>query len=36
GVMLGKVLGSIIGHRAEIFGGVMLIAIGTWILFSHL
>ncbi|MGE6324844.1 manganese efflux pump MntP family protein [Psychrobacter sp. NPDC078370] len=36
GVMLGKVLGSLIGHRAEIFGGVMLIAIGAWILFSHL
>lgn len=36
GVMLGKVLGSLIGHRAEIFGGVMLIAIGAWILLSHL
>ncbi|MBA6243249.1 MULTISPECIES: manganese efflux pump MntP [Psychrobacter] len=36
GVMLGKVLGSLIGHRAEVFGGVMLIAIGAWILLSHL
>ncbi len=35
GVMLGKVLGSLIGHKAEMFGGLMLIAIGGWILFSH-
>lgn len=36
GVMLGKALGSLIGHKAEAFGGVMLIIIGTWILLSHL
>ena len=36
GVMLGKALGSLIGHKAEIFGGLMLIAIGGWILSSHL
>ena len=36
GVMLGRILGSLIGHRAEVFGGFMLIAIGTWILLSHL
>ncbi|MDX2374130.1 manganese efflux pump MntP family protein [Psychrobacter sp. PP-21] len=36
GVMLGRVLGSLIGHKAEVFGGFMLIAIGTWILLSHL
>jgi manganese efflux pump family protein len=36
GVMLGKALGSLIGHKAEVFGGFMLIAIGAWILFSHL
>jgi len=36
GVMLGKALGSLIGHKAEMFGGVMLIAIGGWILASHL
>lgn len=36
GVMLGKVLGSLFGHRIEIFGGLMLIAIGAWILVSHL
>jgi len=35
GVMHGKVLGSLIGHKAEMFGGLMLIAIGGWILFSH-
>lgn len=36
GIMLGKVVGSILGHKAEIMGGVTLIAIGTWILFGHL
>ncbi len=36
GVLLGKALGSLIGHRAEIFGGLMLIVIGGWILASHL
>lgn len=36
GVMLGRVVGAVIGHRAEIFGGVMLIGVGFWILSSHL
>ncbi|BFM02868.1 hypothetical protein Psyaliredsea_15150 [Psychrobacter alimentarius] len=36
GVMLGKALGSLIGHKAEAFGGVMLVVIGAWILISHL
>ncbi|WP_265090589.1 manganese efflux pump MntP family protein [Psychrobacter aestuarii] len=36
GVMLGKALGALIGHRAEMFGGAMLVAIGTWILLSHM
>lgn len=36
GVMLGRVVGSVLGHRAEIFGGVTLIAVGGWILASHL
>lgn len=36
GVMVGRVVGSVLGHRAEIFGGVMLIGVGVWILSSHL
>lgn len=36
GVMVGRVVGSVLGHRAEIFGGVTLIGVGVWILSSHL
>ena len=36
GVMLGRVLGTAIGKRAEIAGGVLLIAIGSAILAQHL
>ncbi|MES2185824.1 MAG: manganese efflux pump MntP [Pseudomonadota bacterium] len=36
GVMLGRVLGTLIGKRAEILGGVILIAIGFFILYEHL
>jgi len=36
GVMLGRVLGVIAGKRAEIAGGVLLMAIGTLILVEHL
>jgi len=36
GVMLGRVLGNIAGKRAEIVGGVLLIGIGTAILYQHL
>jgi putative Mn2+ efflux pump MntP len=36
GVMLGRVLGAVIGRRAEIAGGVILIAIGSTILAEHL
>lgn len=36
GVMVGRFLGSIAGKRAEIFGGLMLIGIGTAILYEHL
>lgn len=36
GIMLGRVLGSLAGHRAEIAGGVILIGIGCTILFEHL
>jgi putative Mn2+ efflux pump MntP len=36
GVMVGRLLGSIAGRRAEVAGGVVLIAIGSWILVDHL
>ena len=36
GVMLGRVLGAVVGKRAEMIGGVILILIGTVILFEHL
>ena len=36
GIMLGRVLGSMIGKRAEIVGGVILIVVGSVILFEHL
>lgn len=36
GVMLGRILGSLAGRRAEIIGGCMLIAIGSVILYEHL
>jgi putative Mn2+ efflux pump MntP len=36
GVMLGRLLGSLAGRRAEIMGGVILIGIGTLILVDHL
>lgn len=36
GVMLGRVLGAIAGQRAEVVGGLVLIAIGTTILVEHL
>jgi len=36
GVMLGRVLGKFVGRRAEIFGGLVLIGVGTSILFEHL
>jgi putative Mn2+ efflux pump MntP len=35
GVMLGRVLGVIAGRRAEMVGGLMLIAIGCLILYEH-
>ncbi|WP_113906698.1 manganese efflux pump MntP [Aliidiomarina celeris] len=35
GVMIGRAVGSVLGHRAEIFGGVTLIAVGVWILAGH-
>lgn len=36
GVMLGRVMGAVIGKRAEIIGGVVLIGIGSVILHEHL
>ncbi|WP_349985360.1 manganese efflux pump MntP family protein [Stenotrophomonas sp. WHRI 8082] len=36
GIMLGRVLGSLIGKRAEIIGGVILMIIGSTILYEHL
>ena len=36
GIMLGRVLGVMIGKRAEIAGGVILIIVGSMILYEHL
>jgi len=36
GIMLGRVLGDMIGKRAEIVGGVILILVGSAILYEHL
>lgn len=36
GIMLGRALGTIIGKRAEIAGGVILIVVGGAILYEHL
>ncbi|MFM9881363.1 MAG: manganese efflux pump MntP [Burkholderiaceae bacterium] len=36
GIMLGRILGSLAGKRAEIMGGMVLIAIGASILHEHL
>lgn len=36
GIMLGRALGSMVGKRAEIIGGIILILIGATILYEHL
>ncbi|WP_339488465.1 manganese efflux pump MntP [Pseudomonas sp. EL_65y_Pfl2_R95] len=36
GVMLGRVLGNVVGKRAEIIGGVVLMLVGAAILYEHL
>ena len=36
GIMLGRVLGALAGRRAEIVGGLLLVAIGSLILHEHL
>lgn len=35
GVMAGRVLGTLIGKRAEIAGGIVLVAVGAAILYDH-
>ncbi|MEL7799337.1 MULTISPECIES: manganese efflux pump [Idiomarina] len=36
GVMLGRFVGAVISHWAEMFGGITLIGVGFWILLSHI
>ena len=36
GMLIGRLIGPLLGKRAEILGGVVLIAIGVQILWSHL
>ncbi|CAN5262438.1 manganese efflux pump MntP family protein [soil metagenome] len=36
GIMVGRLLGAVVGRRAEIFGGVILIGVGSTILYEHL
>jgi len=36
GVMLGRVLGVVVGKRAEIIGGIVLMLVGAVILYEHL
>jgi putative Mn2+ efflux pump MntP len=36
GVMLGRVLGHIAGRRAEVMGGILLIGVGSLILYEHI
>lgn len=36
GIMLGNVIGTVLGRKAEIFGGLVLIAVGGSILYEHL
>jgi putative Mn2+ efflux pump MntP len=36
GVMVGRSIGNVFGKRAEILGGLVLIVIGSLILYEHL
>lgn len=36
GIMLGRVLGAMVGRRAEVLGGIVLIGVGAVILYEHL
>ena len=35
GMMVGRFIGPLLGKRAEILGGIVLIAIGAQILYAH-
>ncbi len=36
GALLSRMIGQLLGHRAEFIGGLVLIGVGVWILLSHL
>ena len=36
GIMMGRIFGKIVGKRAEMFGGIVLIIVGASILYEHL
>ena len=36
GIMLGRVLGAVVGRRAEVIGGIILVGVGAAILYGHL
>lgn len=36
GILLGRALGAVAGRRAELLGGLVMIAVGTAILYEHL
>lgn len=36
GIMLGRAMGAVVGKRAEIIGGLILIGVGAVILYEHL
>lgn len=35
GAMIGGTVSSVLGNRAEVFGGLTLIGVGVWILLGH-
>ncbi|NLW05490.1 MAG: hypothetical protein GX029_09745 [Pseudomonadaceae bacterium] len=35
GAMIGGTVSSVLGNRAEVFGGLTLISVGVWILLGH-
>jgi manganese efflux pump family protein len=36
GIMLGRILGAMVGRRAEVIGGIILIGVGAVILYEHI
>ena len=36
GLLIGRRIGAVVGKRAEIFGGLVLIAVGSVTLYEHL